>query len=356
MAQFRCRDGSRLTKYFDGKAPPNKPWKRDPRPPEALRWLAETRRDDELGIARPTDITVGEQINEWAKLRWPALGDSTRRTYGGVIAWTEPLGSLKLADLRANHIQSWINQLLSEGKAPKSVVLARSVLNQALEAAWQWERIPRNPAKHAPGPPPKPRKERRAWSARDAQRFLEATRDDPYHALWVLLLYTSIRQGAARALRWDDVDFATGTLHIRATLSDIGRRRTEFPKDGTGKHRRLSIPIVAPLHHALQKMPRLLQKTQHDYIFTRDDGTPLAGNQVRRLFARACRQAGLEPALPHELRHTAATLLADAGVPLLTVASILGHTNTRMLENTYHHGSEDEQRKALELLSERLSG
>ena len=50
---------------------------------------------------------------------------------------------------------------------------------------------------------------------------------------------------------------------------------------------------------------------------------------------------------PNELRHTAASLLSDAGVPLEHVADLLGHTNTRMLEQTYRHSVQPSTRAAV---------
>jgi integrase len=55
------------------------------------------------------------------------------------------------------------------------------------------------------------------------------------------------------------------------------------------------------------------------------------------IVAAACRRAGVPALTPYELRHTAASLLVDAGASACAVADQLGHTTTRMLDAHYHH-------------------
>ncbi len=291
-------------------------------------------------------------------LRSPGLGSSTRRAYLNAIEHSRPLWDLRLDALRANHVQAWLNQLLTS-KAPKTVALSRNVVNQAMVAAVEWERIPRNPVTHADIASVKPVRERHAWSATDVRRFLTGNRTDPMRALWVTLLFTGMRQGEARALRWEDIDFERGTILVAASLDDRGIERG--PTKTKTKQR---VPMVGPVAAALREhwrngtnnISRLLPNRDGNYVFTRDDGRPLTGEFVRWHFRAACTRAGLEPLVPHEMRHTTATLLADEGVPILTVASILGHASTDQLRDTYHHSQDAERRKALEALSERLSG
>ena len=53
--------------------------------------------------------------------------------------------------------------------------------------------------------------------------------------------------------------------------------------------------------------------------------------------ARLCKKAGIERVTPYELRHSAASLLSDAGVPIEVLADLLGHSSTQMLEQVYRH-------------------
>jgi len=60
-------------------------------------------------------------------------------------------------------------------------------------------------------------------------------------------------------------------------------------------------------------------------------------SNCRRAFTALCEQAHVPTVTPYELRHTAASLLIDAGVPPYEVADQLGHTDLRMIERHYRH-------------------
>lgn len=72
-------------------------------------------------------------------------------------------------------------------------------------------------------------------------------------------------------------------------------------------------------------------------LFLAPDGGPLWPSTVRAELAAACETAGVTVVRPNELRHTAATLLADAGLSPHQVADILGHRSTRMVDAVYRH-------------------
>jgi site-specific recombinase XerD len=73
-------------------------------------------------------------------------------------------------------------------------------------------------------------------------------------------------------------------------------------------------------------------------VFPNEIGRPIDPSNLRREIAGLCEGAGIEPSIsPNELRHSAASLLVNAGVPLEEVADFLGHANVRMLAQTYRH-------------------
>ena len=72
-------------------------------------------------------------------------------------------------------------------------------------------------------------------------------------------------------------------------------------------------------------------------MFATRVGTVLNDSNLRRELNRISSGTGLPPLSPNELRHTAASVLSDAGVPLEQIADLLGHRSTRMLQQTYRH-------------------
>ena len=72
-------------------------------------------------------------------------------------------------------------------------------------------------------------------------------------------------------------------------------------------------------------------------VFPTSRGTLLDPANLRRALATVTAKAGLGRWHPHELRHSAASLLSAAGVPLEEVADVLGHASTRVTSATYRH-------------------
>jgi len=73
-------------------------------------------------------------------------------------------------------------------------------------------------------------------------------------------------------------------------------------------------------------------------VFPTRTGSLRDPSNDRHRLARLSRRAGIDPLVtPYELRHTAASLLSDAGVPIEVLADLLGHTSTQMLESVYRH-------------------
>lgn len=76
-------------------------------------------------------------------------------------------------------------------------------------------------------------------------------------------------------------------------------------------------------------------------VFTSAAGTPIDPSNFRRLVKEVANRAGIGHLAPYDLRHTAASLLSDAGVPNHELADLLGHTTTRMVEVHYRHRPTD---------------
>jgi len=103
-------------------------------------------------------------------------------------------------------------------------------------------------------------------------------------------------------------------------------------KSGRGRHVPLSGEGLAFFGE------QILGKSGLDYVFTRQDGSPWLKNHQSRLMKAACEQAKIDPPIGiHELRHTYASLLAQAGADLLTISKLLGHADTRITSRHYAH-------------------
>lgn len=124
-----------------------------------------------------------------------------------------------------------------------------------------------------------------------------------------------------------------------------------------------TLPLTAELiarlrtHWAVQQEERTLLDTdwkEHGLMFASEVGTPIIPRNLTRHFKVALEKAGLPAETRfHDLRHTAATMLADAGASQAVVAAILGHALSGVTAN-YTHISLDAMREAVERAAQRV--
>jgi len=168
----------------------------------------------------------------------------------------------------------------------------------------------------------------RYLSHREEEELFEALNEAEWvKDIVVMAINTGMRRGEIFDLKWFDVDFNRLMVHIRQSKS--GRPRT--------------IPLNATVQSLLEGLPKT-----SEYAFP----SPKTGgrvNDVGRQFERAVTKAGLVDFHFHDLRHTAATRMADAGADPFTLAAILGHSDIRMTAR-YTHATDEAKRRAVEKL------
>jgi integrase len=132
--------------------------------------------------------------------------------------------------------------------------------------------------------------------------------------------YAGLRLGELVALRWHDVDFVRQAITVGCTLSAGVESSTK-----SGKVRRVPLPDQAAV--ALDRMSRRGDFTAPDeLVFCNVFGRTLDGSALRRRYRRAQGAVGLRSLRFHDLRHTCGSLLAGAGVDLVTIEAVMGHS------------------------------
>jgi len=215
------------------------------------------------------------------------------------------------------------------GRKPGTVWTELNHLQIALNWAHGQRLIPYAVTVERPMKPP-PRDRR--LNAAESQRLMEAATIPHIRVAVALMLNTGARAGAVLELTWDRVDLEREMITY-ANPDETGRRKG-----------RATVPINKPLRAALEEAKRAaLTEFVVEY----------AGRQVstiKRGFAKAVADAGLEDVTPHVLRHTAASRMAEAGVPMPQIAAVLGHSDSRSTERIYAKFSPGHLRSAVAAL------
>jgi integrase len=275
-------------------------------------------RDHRRGL-RQTESTINSLI-------LPAFGERlvSEITTKGVKAW-----HTKLATLPPRR-RSKKGQKQAYGEAPNTedakrarratanrvLTVLRAILNKAFEDELvadnvAWRRI--KPFKGADEPVI------RFLTDDEARRLVNACRSD-LRQLVIAALATGCRFGELVALKVADVNIDLGAIYVRPS------------KSGKGRH----VPLNAESQPFFKSI--IAGKAGAVHVFVKADGSPWGENHGLRPLHQACTNAKITPAISfHGLRHSYASALARAGVDLLTISKLLGHSDTRITSRHYAH-------------------
>ena len=331
---------------------------------EARRKLNELVRLRDDGLPPPdARLTVAELLSAWhdEELRHH-VGRSTSDNYRSVYERhvIPVLGRKVVSKLTLVDVNRLLAQKMDEGLAPSTVNRVRNVLSQALDYAVRQGRLSRNVAALSRGPR-QPRREGRTLTPEQAQQLLVALRGHRHQGLFVLMLMTGMRRGEALGLKWPDVDLDGASLVVRRALKrEGGTIVTGEPK--TSRSRRgvnLPVPVVELLREHRRAQVELRDHLGDEwcetgFVFTTGLGTPVDPRNLYREFQLVCEAAGIGRWHPHELRHSAASLMLAEGVPLQVVADVLGHASIRMTADVYGHVLPPARRAAADAMTRAL--
>lgn len=158
----------------------------------------------------------------------------------------------------------------------------------------------------------------------EARLFIALGSNELVKQIVTFALHTGMRRGEIFSLKWFDVDFARGLIQVRESKS--GKKR------------------LIPMNDTVRTLLNGL-KQHSEYVFP----SPKTGGRldnIKRSFRRAVKEAKIEDFWFHDLRHTAATRMADQGADAFTLAKILGHSDIRMTAR-YTHATDSALRRAL---------
>jgi integrase len=174
---------------------------------------------------------LDDYLCAWIASKKPGLAPSTHVSYDLNRRRLEPYcGSVRLDVLRPKDIQQAYAGLTEQGLKPKSVQQGHRLLHAALQDAVRLGLVPMNVV-DSTSPPRNQLNEMKTLTAPQLLTLFKESRDDPLHALWVVLATTGLRLGEALGLRWGDIDL------------DAGRRPMVVLSTGAPHHLETGTPL-----------------------------------------------------------------------------------------------------------------
>ena len=335
----RDAEGKRVRKTFTGRTLAECRAKRDA-------YLAEQARQQ----AAATPKSVADWAATWRAVYGSDAGYSQNRTVEiDVRRLCAYMGGMALTEVQQVHVQAYAQSVAHYAKS--TVQKIKATANRIFAAAVANGYIMRNPCagvvwKHA---------------GEGTHRFLEpweiatitAHWQDHHAGLWaMLMLYAGLRRGEALALRWSDID--GDVIHVKQGV----HFEDNSPISGAPKTPNAvrDVPVLGPLRDALQAAPRV-----GEYICLGAGGQAVTSSIWASGWVAYCHAMQRAAGRPfnvraHDLRHTFASMLYDAGVDIKTAQKLLGHATPEITMRIYTHLSEVREAASLDKMREYLEG
>lgn len=317
---------------------------------EAITGTGRSQGDNRMTVGKLVDLFLEREVPNLTHNGAP-LAPRTLDSYdqAGAVIKAE-LGKKRLVALDVDHVEKMLDRLAAReqrpmGKASLTKLLTK--LSQMLDFAMRRKYVGTNVARLARiTPSAAPARERRSLTSDQARALLDALRTERNGAMWALSLYCGLRPGEAAGLWWADIDLegAPPTVNVtRAVRMVRGKATIADDLKTTASKRTVAMPAALAAwlgdHRRAQLAERLAAPawTDERLVFPSPTGSIYDPSNARDDLTAVCQRAGVPRMLPVELRHSCASLLADEGVSNESIADLLGHTTTRMVDGVYRH-------------------
>ncbi len=296
-------------------------------------------------LTQRSNKNVGEWMDEWEENYLPNVEETTRVGYKTKIkCYIKPaIGDILLKSLRTEHVQKMVNDMKDRGLSPKNIRDTFNNINAAMKKAVKIRLIPYNPCEGVELP--KLKKYRaQVYPTEMIHKLLDvAMGTDMYLPIFILVM-VGLRRGELLALRWEDIDFKNNVLKVRKNMvKGENGYIIKAPKSEAGiRDIHLGEDVMSVLKSArLQYMTDAFNYgtgfQNLGFVIRQEDGSPFCPDSMSRKWVRFLESNHLPRIRLHDLRHSNATALIQAGVNPRVVQQRLGHADVQVTLNTYTH-------------------
>lgn len=303
----------------------------------------------------PCKLTVGEWLDIWTK---EYLGDVKPRTQDSYKTTVDnhlkpAFGAMKLEALAPFDVQQFYNRMKNGDKkqaalSPKTIRNIHGVLHKAMEQAVALGYLRTNPADKCKLPKVE-RKEIKPLDNDQIRAFMAACKGNLYENVYLVTLFTGMREGEVLGLTWDCINFEKGTITIKQQL--IRKRRSDgayelaSPKNGKNRYLTPAPFVMGILQSQKERQAKWKQRAgdmweKTDLVFTNEVGHNLSAQTVYLYYKKIVTEIGCPDSRFHDLRHSYAVASLQAGDDIKTVQENLGHHAASFTLDIYGHVTE----------------
>ncbi|MET8164178.1 site-specific integrase [Streptomyces sp. NPDC005329] len=310
---------------------------------EVRQKIRDLKKEVQTGVKSPVNYTVADAVNDWLERGLKGRDEQTvSKNRSMANKHLVPLlGKAKLKDLSADDVDDWLDDR-AEVLATRSLRDLLAILRRSTAHAQRRDKAARNVALLVTAPEGRPGRPSKALNLEQAKAVLASARGSRLYAYLVLSLLSGVRTEEARPLTWDHVflepkDGIPPHVAVWRSVRKHGETKTKKSRRTIALPKQV-VDVLAE-HERWQQQERAsrgMEWSRTGRVFTTRTGEPLDAANVRRDFKAIVRKAGLNPEwTPRELRHSFVSLLSDHGIPLETIALLVGHSSQATTEAVY---------------------
>lgn len=267
------------------------------------------------------------------------------------------IGKVKLTELTTNDLQNFYNEKVTKGYNSKTIRHMKILINGALEQAERIGHIKDNPNRHTVLPKKK-KYEAQILTKEDIAKLIDVGKEERIYPLVITCVTCGLRKGEILGLRWNNVDWDKRQINITGSLCRIvqepdenGRRASKYeilePKTKSSIR---SIPMMQSTYDVLllQKERQKQDKEQYKdiymdngFVFAKPDGRYISPREMNNYFNKFLKKYDIKSVRFHDLRHTYASIMLEAGVSAKVIQELLGHSTITTTLDIYTHISEE---------------
>ena len=345
-------EGRRLTKYADTQR-------------ECRDWIRETLTKIGSGLTfQGTQVTLAEYMSSYLDGKEISRRQGTVHQYRQIAGqYILPfMGKMRLQEIQPSHIKQLYLARREAGASPRLVQMIHTLLYGVMKQAMREGILGRNPVESVERPKVE-QAEMQILTEVQAQQLVIASDSSRVGALIYLALMTGMREGELLGLKWSDLDWAKGILHVHRQLQFVSGQGNVLMSPKTRAGRRQIKLGQGTLERLASHREQLdLQKAamgdrweENGMMFPNTFGRPMADKHMYQEFKKLLKANNLPDIRFHDLRHTSISFLLDMGTPVNTVQRRAGHSKASITTDTYGHSLSHSEDEAAEKIEEMLT-
>lgn len=268
-----------------------------------------------------------EVSDEWEEQHYDKIAYSTARRYETYVkAFNDYFHDEYIRDISAIGLTNFMQYLSSQNYSTKTIKDQLSVIKQIFKFAVIHRYVDTDVSVYIVPTKGVSAKKRDALTENE-MKTVENSINCTFGLLAYFLLYTGLRKGEALALQWKDIDFDNKVIHIyKSVYYESNKPFIKQPKTSAGKRDIILLDCLAE---------KLKKGNSNDFVFTHNNQL-MDKSYFTREWEKYKNESGLK-ITAHQLRHTFATILFEAGLPEKDTQTLMGHSDIKVTQNIYTH-------------------